>query len=1495
MPPFIGLCPFGAAQGQDCRVIWSNRTPNKVGILPATILPTSKLIWHASMDGQYPLDSPLVGPTDFGLPFGGGLIPGGLGFGGLVVGTSATHTPETEIIIIFAKTKYRVNVPHVLTQAEIDNVDEQGFNVLDLGEYVWEVAAVMDNPFNEVILTDSEKASVDADLDFSREDREMQKLFEEFFDNNIFGDINRFKSVVPNRESAYYRMDNGTFEGNDVLPTNDFFQGFGGPTSSNPSFKDGTSKKIQIELNKRVFVNVSTGDPSGPFDAKTNLEDPNDPEAPPDTELLSLQEQARLPIAGDTIFLTYIAIEEHFVRQQVIINWLVQGGSINECASSSSKIQVINYRFYEWPLETAPNQTPVTVSGWRAVESIQAKPNFVSTVGDLFGETPIPPEEDEEGGDGEEGEGEAQGGGNEGPDEEAPDPGPGSGPGQTVPVGIELGDFARGGGKNSKVIKYLPANVNLAQLQAFIAGAELPSYTVPLGFRLNEVDFHRNVGDGNSPLAYRNSQWFRRRLFTTYRQYTQAIEHVFFNVHPLALKKRDIDKWGIQRFLAVQIEQDIKSGVPNTFFPFMDDASVDNPTEATNEFLDSSNTKFEPIDRLLQYTTANTATSCGVGGGGGTAEGGGLGSSNLDAQFAFGAADLREKFARDSKILVEKFAHQGASGPLNRLILIEGEGGTGVDVGASCIIDPSKKLSFAAHVNDEGHLVFNSFLNGYIDDGMRKLTYRPDQGTPPVDTNTPTPDQYESLLGYTSMLGDAPGYKEGKSVTVSSFLKQGILKYKVSDIELGESLIPNVEIDNLEQFDFTQEDNKLTMNVGEGFYGHTQINYKFEDAKRANFEALLVFKRGSALINIVDTIQVNPTINKNQSGKIQGSLRIPHKWMTADIIELVGEKVGEMEIHSIFVTKLDETRASDFLDNAVSSTKEDRFSEKGSLENPFIDRSVLFSTDIMSFAEDRNSNLFILFNDTESGISCAVTQNFGIHWWYYYAIIEPVDEEAVRHPFVVNNVESNQFTVFFLHRGVIYAKTLDYRLFRMDDAFLIERFADLLTVEEVPPNQVQPPPVQAESIYSKEGQILRREISGYAAAGNLHSEDFLKIIGKVDGSEKLVPNEDREITIDGVTKTVSTRKFPLTRGGKTAFPNQDHSDVFFSAYRKDNGELRLWFLAPAEGSCNMLQCHFSVDNGINWYDLWEFIEHGYDRLKIDPTTGIPFIDQVGGDEDDEIDKDNPFAQDEDAPFGINVHWSRMKRHKKAGGEDVDAESEVIDISAPYVFHQSTTKKVFLFYIYEKCLLCKMFNDDVLQDSGGMEVVKNIIERHHRSYFVDGSLEDTDLREEIHDFVNADLKQRMAEGNIIFRHQYAIDTFNEDRKISPQRVCAYDLPNGNVRVVYKHDRAKDLRAAIWRGDSWIIEDLMYLDSELEPANIQAPIPVVPPAEPLPSAVPAPVSKVTGGFGENAFGEGREPAAGGAGCSTGAPTPETPSEGEENAGNSTGGSGSVGGGG
>lgn len=1350
MAELPGIC--GPAN-RPCKISHSSTYTNQVGVYPSEFLPSTYTIWHAVFASQFPLQSQSTGGLDT-LPIGGGLLPG-LVIGGAFPGLTSpiVHTWQSHHHIIFARTENRVNVPYTLTEADIENINTLGISMIDIGDYIFEFVAATAEPIDFDLslseqeiegLADTEECSIGCSPE-SEEDREFRKLFEQEIEGN------RFRSVVVNTLGVEYRMDNGTFKSKQGLSQ----AGLG--DLENASYRDGTSRKIEVQL---MF-----------FDSEGN-----------ELDLLSLE-------AGDTVYLTYVAVKKHYLRQRVNISWqTIDTGSIAECISLFLGYSIVHYRFYEWDMEQEPGQLPERLAGWRAVESFHDSAsglNFVSAIrsGGL----------------------------------------------------VRMADFVIGNPDTfgAHTFDILPAKITVSQLEAIMSdrstcpAGESCSISVNLDNQAPQGgSFHVNAGIGD-PTDFRSSDWFQRNQFTTHLSQNSAAAHVFYNVHPRALRKRDIDKFGIERSLAVEIEKDINNG-RITFFPFMDDPDVPNPTSRASEFLDSGNTLFEPVQPVTSYG-GNFTAICGSIGSFPTNP-----ASGINSYHSFESNRITERFDEGTRVLVERNFAVNADilGP--RLITIEGAGGVRGSV--TCLADPTQEFAFAGHTNDDGFLIYNSFSNGHAEEAIRSLGFRPDQASPPFkDNSSPTVDQFEPLVGFSGMIGDIPGIQPGRAIAIASSATHSSFIYKTTHPDELASANSFLSTDQIEEINLPEaETSPLVILASNAYYGSIQLHYDIStEGLEKDTEILILAKSGNDIVGVIDGFRLLDPL-PGRKGYIQADLR----WMRAASFEIVGDRVPYITVEKVTLRSISPDQASDFLDNVSSHSP--AFAS-GSFDDRLIDNNLFFASDIVTMSEDEHSNLYVFFNDAEGGISAVGTNDFGDNWVYYYGVIEKIENFELVDPFAVTNFTTNSCYLFFNMGGKILCKKIPFVLFDQRDANLVERFAaDVFN----PGTADNPIPTVGASLYTQSGQTLRRGILSYVAAGDLTTEAFLEIAGKVAGEDEFDPFEQREI--NGELATV--RKNPIAIAPYTAFTNADVNDIFFSAYQKDNGELRLWFMGLMQDSSNQLQCHFSADDGQSWYDLWEFLDFGYNRLRLDPEKNTQFIDRgANADVPTTLEGTDPREGTQAALLGINVHWSRLKRHKIDGGDvTILSESQVLEISSPYVFYQSATEQVFLFYIYEGCLLCKVFNDAIFTDAasgrasgsdeGGMTAVKTAIERQTRAYFVDGSLTDTTLQEEIHGFANDETEEIMAEGNIVFRYPFAVDNFGDDRTISAQRVCACPLPTGLVRVFYKHADSTNLKSALWTGTEWWAEDFLRNPENLNEFT-------------LPDT--SEYTEVTGGFGGTGF--------------------------------------------
>jgi len=1340
-PDSLGLC--GRNQTSPCKLIWHSQYDNKVGVYPYDLLPAKRTIWSSASDGGYSFTPPLVEPGQFGPA---GFLFGLAGFG---PGQSDVFTPNSNVSLSFIKSANRLNVTHVVTQQEIDDANSnEGVASIDIGEYILEVMAVTDLP---AIVNQQIEDEDLADIEDSGE-HPSDKLFRKLFDLGIPNDQNRLLSVDSDNISAEYRYDNGSVKANDAFHLPRLRVAAGGPGSdiTNAIYVDTTSRRLKVDLHK-ITVDPDIPTTGGGFNR------PTPPSYPPG----SLQDTRRKPRAGDIIFLTYVAVVKHYMRQSINVAWTIQAADYPSpvCVGFPSSIKVVNYRFYEWNIKddawAATNQIYKRLGGWRAVESFNIKGNYSAVIGEFI------------------------------------DVADGS-----VRVPKEIGDIVMQGGQRVRYMKLskesrdpseIPS-IRESDLREFINGTDSIAegeYTVEMGGDFRGGKYHVNDGINGNKNIYKNTVWFTN--FTeSYLGLQETRAHVFYNVHPLALQKRDVDKIGIERFLAQAIESDIIAG-RETSFPFMDDPYNNLPfatgssAAGASESLSSSNTSFEPIQPVTGYTTANAEIFCGVGGsvrlGSGTFRD--IGNADVIAEFSIKSNIITENFEEDTKVFVERNFTQGQVG--KTYVSVQGSPGAGRG-SVSCVSDSALFSAFAAHAGPDGFLMTNSFLSGYVSEGLSELDYRPDLAPEPIIPDDPPRLDIAHELDYNGILGDIPGFKPGQRVGVDYFADPDSFEYITTDVADVQSKHPSVPTSQISELipNYTQDD-KIIFPLNTGYYGRTEIEY--EHFKQFPISAVLIFLVGSSPEEYIDSIFIDRTFGTKKT------LIIDHRWMRGNSIELRGAGAHDMSVSKVTIIRLRDDKANDFL------TGDDSVSALPGLTA----RSVLCKTRNVSTGSDRNSILFVFFDDELGGISCLRSSNNAL-WEFHYGIVERVNEYEARNPFVINANDINTCFLFFSFLNKIFCKPIDYALFNSKDSLIIEQFSDIFILGN--------PNTELLSKYSDDGRRMRRRLPSFSAAGDLADGVLLDIMGVdiVTGNM----NDQTEKRFIEVTKSSGNtilveeevRKSGFSIGNRTAFAYRDIDDEFFSVCRTNTGVLKLFFMGTASneaGGGKQLQCHFSGDDGMNWYDHWEFVDSGYDRLSLYADTERQFVDQSVPSTGNVSQPPHPTVRsvdqhsDDHHPFGINLHWSRLKRHKQdqTGTFDFMSESQVLEVESPYIYYNRQTSDIYFFYIYNRCLLCKVGSDKILdiafpEFAGGMTEVKEVIEQS-RSYFIDGDLSDPAIREEIHMYVNTTLSppEQMIEGNIIFNHQYGIDNFNEERSISAQRVCAYELPNGGIRVFYKH--------------------------------------------------------------------------------------------------------------
>lgn len=1364
---FFGVC--GNSSPKPCSLVWASTFPNKIGTYPSNLLPSKRTIWWGSSDATFSFKPPIISPGEsFGSPIVGIFTSLGLG-----VSQLDTFTTNSHYTVIFAKTVNRLNIEYIITKEDFQTyVDSEtkinvgafdrndGTILLDFGsnpqlfnEYLFEVIAVTDSPdivkinnqlqlvcphqvrkshrlnnppqinegenirfeiesvggIGQVTITGrainanrenipritknggffpvgkntfyasgQDKSGQTASCSFSVEivnitnnESEFKEidissvasaediLFRRLFEIAIPTDKQRFSKILLNRFGLEYRLDNGRERTSGILDSN--AQG----DLTTPSYKDGSSKVIEININK-----------------------PN--------------EKGKKLEVGNKIYLSYIGIVKHYIRQRVDVKWAItaMGLPVPQAWAYPTGIKVSNFRFYEWSLtEDSLTKEIKKIAGWRVVETFNATPHHIA----LYQE--------------------------------------------------QVCDFGAGNPSVGIInFDYLPGIVTPMQLSEYIQGTKLlPTFSVNFNENSDSGSYHLNIATPD----YQNTEWYKNSYGND--TYQETIEHLLFNVHKRTLKKRDLDKWGIESNMALEIEKDVKAK-KLTAVPFMDDPDIDNinvgppdekigtltlgnPILGAREYLSSKNCVFDPFLPLSKYSLGNVECTAGVMGG---VLLGQSGLGDVIGMVSVSSNIITEPLEKETRILVERAFTRGQR---FSYIAIQGAARTTDVKSITCVQDPSRTYSFAFHISEEGFICFNSFSTSYLNQALTNLTYLPQlPAKKPTNESLPRPSEFNTLVGYNGILGDCIGYVPGKLITTSAFVESDKFYYFTNANEL-----PGIDISRIfkiEQNNITINDNVLSVTIPSGYYGRTCIYYLNTGASK---DVIFLGKAGGETVVSIDGLSILPGPQ---------ILNIDHPWINIDQIQIIANESLNIKIKTVIFLNIKDNYATDFLageDNADISVPSE-------YEASFTDRPVLFKSNIISVAEDKKSNIFLFFNDSDNGISCVYTNDFGLSWIYFYGIIEQMDGEPVRDPFVINFIKGNKCFIFYRFLNKIMCKPVAFTWFTEEDAFLVEPNEKVYIISQ----DSTKPSEEKSGSYSSDGTSLRRHNLSFIVAGDITDDNFIKLTKF--HSVKLYNKDEQGKEI---TETVSLPIQPLAVGNTTVFANQDISSQYFSGYRRDNGEMRLFFLGRASdtiGGGNQLQCNFSIDDGISWFDLWEYTKYGWKRVKVDKTSNTQFIERP-------VNK-----SDEDFELGINLHKT------KVGDKDI-----VNIIEAPYVFHQSSTKDIFIFYFYEKCLLCKMFNESIM---GEYEDFKFNVE-NKQSFFIDGYLLDGVVSQEINK-------------NVAFPYNIkgVIQNFNEEREVEPQRICAYDLPNGNVRVFYKHKNSVQLHAAIYNGSNWLLEDMLY---------------------------------------------------------------------------------------
>lgn len=1376
MPTSIpGICgPFY----DGCHLSWASTESNNVGSYPSEWLPSQLTVWHGVFTARFPPVAPILPPGSFG-SIGGGLLD-------VYIPTiPAPITFQSYMVINFCQTAYQLNFAYTLTQEDINNafsaveLDSQGKPIIINGEkiskdigalkiklntYIFDAISITDVPFNfEQKLTPEEKAALIEQQEFES-DRIFRKLV-----NEVDTSVNRLVGIQPNTEGIEYRLDNGT------EISNEFLDGPGLGNLTSVDYRDGTSDTLIVDLSKYIKSIITVPDqPDKTYERGINQ---------------SNTQKNGGWVAGDIIYISFIEVKKHYMRQYVNISWILYDGgtSFQGAYAIPQSIRGANYRFFTW--EVINGNTTKSLHGWRAVESFGIKANAMV----MFG---------------------------------SPNP--------SV-------DF--------------PENVNL-------------------------TSFSDDTESTWTETQYKTSDWYNRKQYNSYDDSGEKYEHLFYNVHSKSLAIKDTLKFGIERNLAQELMIDIRNG-RNTFFPILVLTGEDE-TKGTfsGESLNATNSFFYPIQPVIKMNISNcysTTQSVGSFNVFGIPYGWNNGAGDLITYHSYDSPIIREKFDKDTRILVERFFAYGASQDIRLVSIRAVPKSSGHAI--SCISDPSGIYSLISHYDQDQNIVFNIFNNKRIVDDFSRLDYRPDKKEDISNIKTVNPNLFANEIGYNGLLGDFPGFSPGQKVNLGKQLSNSAFIYSTLDASkvpsnfFSDSDAQIKPLPSKPSINKNSSDNfVLTISLNQGYYGKTRFDYKVNevpDSLKLNRNVSATLKIGGtagSIVAVIDNIYISSTSSV-------ASEEIIHEWFYIDTIEIAGDLVQYLSLINVIAVGMPINQALDFLTNRSSDTSND-----GNPSQKSVSHGIFINNPVSSIAEDIKSNLYVFFEDNDHNISCMYSHDFGYSWFFYYGIIEKMGDAELSNPFVLSDFTNNLCYIFYQVSNKIMVKIINFGMFNAADSMTVERtIPDILVKKGTKTVIIDFPTLPVtydlydkvkQTIYTTNGLSAIRQSLSYIAAGDLTD---LQFISDILFKKAIIRDTDTK-------KENITTLFPVSLSSNTCIPKSDVTNIFFSAYLNksrnktsgNGGLVKLFFLSTVIDETNtkigqgggglQLQCHFSSDGGQSWSDFWEFLNYGYNRQRITHYTeneaseisGYHFIDRSQDGTTASFKYVNGTIGSEPNQFGINIHWSRLKKHKIATGTSpVNSESEslVLTVSSPYVFYQESFQKVFLFYVYQNCLLCKVFSDTLFhltKTQYGFKTVKTELEKNTKAWFVDGDLSSNDIREELNGYINIETKEIMSDGNIYFTYSDSIDTFNSDRFVLPQRVCAYELQNGYVRIMYKIGISDRLTAAIWLGDSlgWRVEEMFTkkikgdsFDANSNP-NIK-------------KLLDQSFTNVCGGFGDNSF--------------------------------------------
>lgn len=666
---------------------------------------------------------------------------------------------------------------------------------------------------------------------------------------------------------------------------------------------------------------------------------------------------------GDTLYLTYCAVKEHYMRQVVNINWMAIDEGIFGFVAYPTSVNAANYRFLKWEVPTSKNTT-TTAEGWRCVETFNMKPHILGVETQNID--------------------------------------------ATAPVNFMYGEQGIG----NKSISYSPATTTVSDIinTYFDGEKQLPTYNVRLISLSDSEGYMFNTGiyqSGAYIHAY-DAEWYKKYIKSYPRMsYADMIEHCVYNVSPEALKKRDADKYAIPISVANALNDAINNG-ENTYLPFMDDPTQNNPTEKCTKTLNSSNFLIRPIASSPQViSTTNVgfvSTPIGL-----------FPRAGVQGQDATGIVYgefrsniIKESFKKGTRVLIET-KPVASRGSVVLSIKCKSNPKAFVD----CLIDNNYNNIYLISNNKDGFLSKRLLMQNDFNKEISLTVFDPEKGGINYTKTTINPTDYP-IIGYSGLLGDSPGHFPTQAI--------GFYNYAVDkafiEFYTSKSL---TEFTNKKQIAANYTSDTITIQLERYCYTNkVTVQFSADVNVNNNISAALVFMSGNSIESEIDNFSISKTSDNN--------LILDYPFLKGDSIQIKFSGLTVKGLKNVSVTGIEDTYADDFTSRTFSYEQINNIF--GRYDGPLFIRSNFASSII-----DDSGQIYVFFEDAKDGISCINTANNTLQWNLQYGIIPTINNSPVQMPLCLKAIISKTLFLFFMYNQSIYCTPIDLKDFSQDDAF----------------------------------------------------------------------------------------------------------------------------------------------------------------------------------------------------------------------------------------------------------------------------------------------------------------------------------------------------------------------------------------------------------------------------------------------------------------------------